>query len=61
MLSSIGEERVCVYLHPLAQLHAEDRGRATVIGNENVYTNSDFRGGIESHQTNWTYLLPGSE
>ena len=36
-------------------------GRATVIGNENVYTNSDFRGGIERHQTNWTYLLPGSE
>ena len=36
-------------------------GRATVIGNENVYTNSNFRGGIERHQTNWTYLLPGSE
>ena len=25
MLSSISEERVCVYIHPLAQLHAEDR------------------------------------
>ena len=36
-------------------------GRATVIGNENVHTNSDVRGGIERHQTNWTYLLSGSD
>ena len=36
-------------------------GRATVIGNENMYTNSGFRGGIERHQTNWTYLLTVSE
>ena len=33
----------------------------TVIGNKIVYTNSDFRGGIKCHQTNWTYLLSGSD
>ena len=32
-------------------------GRATVIGNENVYTNPDYREGIERHWTNWTHLL----
>ena len=36
-------------------------GRATVTGDENMYTNSGFRGGIERHQTNWTYLLTVSE
>ena len=36
-------------------------GHVTVIGNKIVYTNSDFRGGIERYQTNWTYLLPDSK
>ena len=35
--------------------------RATVIGNKSMYTNSGFRGGIKRHQTNWTYLLSGSD
>ena len=35
--------------------------RATVIGDENVYTNSGFRGDVERHRTNWTYLLTVSE
>ena len=26
-----------------------------------MYTNSGFRGGIKCHQTNWTYLLSGSD
>ena len=26
-----------------------------------MYTNSGFRGGIKRHQTNWTYLLSGSD
>ena len=35
--------------------------RATVIGDKTMYTNSGFRGGIKCHQTNWTYLLSGSD
>ena len=37
------------------------KGRATVIGDKTMYTNSGFRGGIKCHQTNWTYLLSGSD